>query len=129
MAQIGPQAAEQMKPSPLYQHYASVAPRPEDWTRLVTKVGKVVNTDYDWSKDVAAIKVPSMLVFGDADSVRPEHVVEFFQLLGGRRDAGWDGSGISKARLAILPGVTHYNMCEQQGLAAAVVPFLDAPTK
>jgi hypothetical protein len=82
MSQLGPAAAEQMKPSPLYQQYAQVAPRPEYWTRLVTKVAKLVNTDYDWSKDVAGIKAPTMLVFGDADSVQPEHIV-------GRREEGW----------------------------------------
>jgi hypothetical protein len=67
-----------------------------------------------------------MLVFGDADSVQPQHIVEFFQLLGGgKRDGGWDGSGISNARLAILPGVTHYNIDESAALAPTVVPFLD----
>jgi pimeloyl-ACP methyl ester carboxylesterase len=84
--------------------------------------------DFDWSKEVAAIQAPTMLVFGDADAVRPEHAVEFFQLLGGgRKDAGWDGSGMSHARLAILPGLTHYNISSSPALAAAVTPFLDAP--
>ena len=127
MEQIGPGLAEQMKPSPLYQQYAKVAPRPEDWPLLVSKVGKLVRTDYDWSQDVAAIKAPTMLVFGDADSVQPQHTVEFFQLLGGgKRDGGWDGSGISNARLAVLPGVTHYNIAESPGLVPTVVPFLEA---
>jgi hypothetical protein len=104
MEMLGPEAAEQMKPSPLYQTYARVAPKPEDWTRLVVKVAALINTDYDWSKDASAIQAPTMLVFGDADSVRPEHAVQFFKLLGGgQRDGGWDGSGISRARLAFLP--------------------------
>lgn len=39
-----------------------------------------------------------MLVVGDADSMHPEHAVEFFQLLGGgKKDGGWDNSGISNA--------------------------------
>ena len=126
MEQIGPGLVEQMKPSPLYQQYAKVAPRPEDWTLLVTKVGKLVNTDYDWSRDVAGIQAPTMLVFGDADAVQPQHIVEFFQLLGGgKKDGGWDGSGISNARLAILPGVTHYNIAESAALVPTVAPFLD----
>ena len=126
MEQIGPELAEQMKPSPLYQQYAKVAPRPEDWTLLVTKVGKLVRTDYDWSQDVAAIKVPTMLVFGDADAVQPHHIVEFFQLLGGgQKDGGWDGSGISNARLAVLPGVTHYNIADSAALVPTVAGFLD----
>ncbi|PYT73257.1 MAG: alpha/beta hydrolase [Acidobacteria bacterium] len=128
MAQLGPAVAEQLKQSPLYQAYARTAPKPENWPVLVTKMGDLLRKDFDWSKDVAAIQAPTMLVFGDADSMHPEHVVEFFQLLGGgKKDGGWDGSGISNARLAILPGVTHYNLFSSPALAPTVLPFLDAP--
>ena len=52
-----------------------------------------------------------MLIFADADAARPAHIVEFFGLLGGgRKDAGLDGSGRPVAELAILPGLTHYNI-------------------
>jgi pimeloyl-ACP methyl ester carboxylesterase len=125
MAQMGPATAEQMKPSPLYKVYASIAPRPEDWTLLVTKMSDLLRRDYDWSKDVAAIKAPTMIVFGDADSIRPAHIVEFFGLLGGgKNDGRWDGAGIPNARLAILPGVTHYNLVESPLLAPVVGSFL-----
>lgn len=126
MAQIGPAAAEQMKPSPIYQTYARVAPRPEDWPKLVMKVGELVRTEYDWSREVAAIEAATMLVFGDADAMPPAHIAEFFGLLGGgKKDGGWDGSGITKSRLAILPGVTHYNMLQSPLLPQAVGPFLE----
>jgi len=128
MDQMGPATAEMMKPSPLYKLYTSIAPRPDDWTMLVTKVADLLRKDYDWSKDVAAIKSPTMLVFGDADAIRPAHIVEFFGLFGGgKKDAGWDGSGMSNARLAILPGVTHYNTLESPLLSQVVGPFLDIP--
>lgn len=126
MSQMGPQAAEMMKKTPMYQLYARVAPRPQDWAVLMAKVGEAVKQDYDWSKAVAALPMPTLLAFGDADSVRPAHVVEFFGLLGGgKRDGGWDGSGMSRARLAILPGTTHYTIFASPALAAAVGPFLD----
>ena len=113
--------------SPMQQAYASVAPNPEDWPTLVAKTGPLVSQDYDWSAGVAAIKSPTMIVFGDADSVRTAHAVEFFELLGGgQRDAGWDGSGMSNTRLAILPGTTHYSICFSPMLASTVTPFLDA---
>jgi hypothetical protein len=68
------------------------------------------------------------MVVGDADSVRTAHTVEFFELFGGgKTDAGWDGSGMSRARLAILPGLTHYNVFSSPVLASTVAPFLDAP--
>jgi hypothetical protein len=54
--------------------------------------------------------------------------VQFFELLGGgKADAGWDGSGISHSRLAILPGLTHYSIFASPVLAATVIPFLDEP--
>jgi pimeloyl-ACP methyl ester carboxylesterase len=127
MNQLGAAMAEQMKPSPIYKAYARNAPRPADWPVVISKVGDLLRQEYDWSKDVTAMKVPTMLVFGDADSIRPAHEIEFFQLVGGgMKDAGWDGSGMSNARLAILPGATHYNMLESPLLAPAVTSFLDA---
>jgi pimeloyl-ACP methyl ester carboxylesterase len=128
MAQMGAAAAEHMKRTPMYDLYARIAPRPADWPVLLDKLGALVRPDYDWTSDVAAIKSPTLLVYGDADAVRTSHAVQFFELLGGRkRDGGWDGSGISSARLAILPGLTHYNVFSSPALAAVVTPFLDAP--
>jgi pimeloyl-ACP methyl ester carboxylesterase len=127
MDQLGAAAAEMMKPSPLYQHYARVAPRPADWPVLVAKTGDLLRTSYDWSAEVSAITAPTLLVFGDADSIPPSHVAEFFGLLGGgQRDAGWDGSGLGRSRLAILPGVTHYNIFNSPLLPTIVEPFLAA---
>jgi pimeloyl-ACP methyl ester carboxylesterase len=127
MAQVGAASAEMMKPSPIYAEYARVAPRPDDFPQLLTKIGALLRQDYDWSSELPALKAPTMIVFGDNDSVRPAHIVEFFQLLGGgRKDAGWDRSGMSAARLAILPGATHYDILSSPVLPAAVVPFLDA---
>jgi pimeloyl-ACP methyl ester carboxylesterase len=128
MGQMGPQVAEQMKQTPMYQLYASIAPKPEDWSMLLTKLGELLRQDYDWSNEVAAIKAPTFIVVGDADSVRTAHAVAFFELLGGGKvDAGWDGSGMSNAWLAILPAMTHYNIFSSPTLAAVVASFLDAP--
>jgi hypothetical protein len=71
-----------------------------------------------------------MIVIGDADGVPPSHAVEFFGLLGGgQRDAGFDRSGMTPHRLAILPGVTHYDINLVPQLSAAVIPFLDGPAE
>jgi pimeloyl-ACP methyl ester carboxylesterase len=127
MDQMGPGSAEMMKQSPLYESYAKIAPRPEDWTRLVTKVSESIKKDYDLTEQVKAIQSPTMLIYGDNDAIPPAHAAEFFALLGGgKRDAGWDGSGMSTARLAILPGATHYNITESPALVPTVLPFLDA---
>jgi pimeloyl-ACP methyl ester carboxylesterase len=129
MAAMGPEVAEMAKQSPLYQQYARIAPRVEDWPVLFTKLGELFRKDYDWSVALPTIKAPTMLVFGDADAVRTAHAVEFFgRLGGGQRDGGWDGSGVPTTRLAILPRTTHYQIFMSPELAAAVLPFLaDAP--
>jgi pimeloyl-ACP methyl ester carboxylesterase len=120
---MGPAAAEPMKESPLAQLYPNV-----DWGRLFAKLGELQRRDYDWSVEVRAIAAPAMLVFADADAVEPSHMVEFFGLLGGgQRDAGLDGSLRPVARLAVLPGLTHYEIAADPAVAAAVTPFLEAP--
>ncbi len=128
MAQMGPDAAEPMKATPMYQEYAAVAPRPADWPVMLTKLGALLGQEYDWSEAVAAIQAPTLIVVGDADSVRTSHAVRLFELLGGgQADGGWDGSGMSRAQLAIMPGTTHYAIFSAPALAAVVAPFLDAP--
>ena len=125
--QMGPAFAEAMKQSPIYEVYSRVAPRVEDWPVLVDKMGTLLREDYDWSAEIAKITAPVMLVYGDADSVRPAHIAEFYALLGGGlRDANWDGSARPAARLAILPSHTHYDIFSSPDLTNAVIPFLDA---
>jgi pimeloyl-ACP methyl ester carboxylesterase len=127
--QMGPAFAEAMRQSPLYEVYSRVAPRVEDWPVLVDKMGTMLRQDYDWSAEVAKITAPVMLVYGDADSVRPAHIAEFYALLGGGlRDANWDGSARPVARLAILPSHTHYDLFFSPDLTNTVIPFLDAPS-
>ena len=114
--------------SPMHESYASVAPRPEDWTVLADKLGQLMTQNYDWSADVAKIKTPTLIAIGDADAVRPAHAVELFELLGGgKAEAGWDGSGMPNSRLAILPATTHYDIVFSPALASAAQQFLDAP--
>ncbi len=109
--QVGPEAAEM---------------RPQDWGRLLGKIGEGMKDDFDLSKQVATIKTPTMFVAGDADIFPPKHAVEIFELLGGgKKDGGWMGEGRSTARLAILPGVTHYAMGAAPALMEVVIPFLD----
>jgi pimeloyl-ACP methyl ester carboxylesterase len=128
MKALNAEAAKAMAGSPPHQAYIGVAPRPEDWPELVTRTGQLVGQDYDWSQAVAALKAPTMIVFGDADSIRPAHAVEFFELLGGgKADAGWDGSNMPSSRLAILPGTTHYNSFVSPMLVPMITSFLDAP--
>jgi pimeloyl-ACP methyl ester carboxylesterase len=123
---MGPEFAEPMKQSPMYQAYRNVAPNVDDWPNLVAQVADAVKVEYDWSEDIPRLRMPVMIVIGDADGLPPRHAVEFFELLGGgQRDAGFDRSGMTPHRLAILPGVTHYDINVSPALAAAAIPFLE----
>jgi len=127
-AQVGAEAAEAMKQTPMYQMYSSIAPKPEDWPRLLKKIGEAMKQDFDFSSDIARITATTLIVAADADIFPPAHAVEMFGLLGGgKRDGGWDGSGRPKSKLAILPGLTHYTIFSDPALAATVIPFLDEP--
>src|SRR6266513_5252098 len=119
---MGPEFGANMKQSPLAKLYPGV-----DWAKLFGKLGDLQRQEFDWSRDVAKISAPTMLVFADADTYRPEHITEFYKLLGGgQRDAGLDGSLRSPNRLAIVPGTTHYDILATTAVASIVRPFLDA---
>lgn len=123
MAADAPQLGAQVGQLPLAEIYPEA-----DWETIFAKTGDMATQDYDWSKEVAAITAPTMLVFADADSIHPQHMVDFYKLLGGgQRDAGLDGSLRPASRLAILPGTTHYDILAFPGLPDIVTAFLDAP--
>ena len=127
-AQVNANAVELLKDTPMYQLYQRVAPRPDDFATLLEKMGASMAKDFDFSEEVRGLRVPTMFVAADADMAPPSHYVEVFKLLGGGlRDGGWMGEGRPKGghALAILPGLTHYNMAESPLLAAAALDFLD----
>ena len=125
-AQVGAGMAEMMKDTPMYQSYAAIAPDPSEFPRLLDAMGELMRTPYDWSADVAKLTMPVMLIYGDADMFRLDHIVEFYRLLGGGlRDAGWMREHMSKNRLAILPDLTHYEVFMSPQLVATALPFLD----
>ena len=126
--QVSGAAVEFMKDTPMYQLYQRVAPRPEDFPRLLDKIGQSMSKDFDFSEEVRGLKVPTLIVAADADMAPPSHYIEVFKLLdGGLRDGGWMGEGRPKGghALAILPGLTHYNIGTSPLLAAVTLAFLD----
>ena len=125
-AQVGAAMAPMMKETPMYKSYVAVAPKPDDFPRLLDRMGELMRAPFDWGADVKSLKMPVMLVYGDSDMVRPEHIVQFYQLLGGGlKDAGWQREHMSKNRLAILPDLTHYEVFLAPQLVTTVLPFLD----
>jgi pimeloyl-ACP methyl ester carboxylesterase len=126
---MGSHLAEAFKQSPMYADYLKVAPRAQDWPVLMDKIGDLLRQDYDWSAEVAALTMPVLLAFSDADSIAMAEVAEFYRLLGGGlRDGNWDGSTRPVARLAILPGRVHTDVWLAPELTTAVTGFLDTAT-
>ena len=116
--------------SPMHTAYVNVAPHPEDFPNLANKTRQLLGQDYDWTDAVTAVTTPVLIVAADADSLAPAYAAEMFGLLGGgKKDAGWDGSGMIHSQLAILPGTTHYNSVDSPCLAGMVNEFLDAPIR
>lgn len=127
-AQVNAAAAEFLKDTPMYELYQRVAPRPQDFPRLLDKIGEAMSRDFDFSEELRTIQVPTMIVCADADMAPPSHYVEAFKLLdGGLRDGGWAGEGRPKGghALAVLPGTTHYNLAVSPLFAAVTHQFLD----
>ncbi len=125
--QVSAAAAEFMKDTPMYELYQRVAPRPGDFPRLLDKIGAAMAVDFDFTEEVRSIKVPTLVVAADCDMAPPSHYVEVFGLLGGgERDGGWMGEGRPEGghRLAILPGLTHYNVFSSPLFAAVTLDFL-----
>jgi pimeloyl-ACP methyl ester carboxylesterase len=124
-AAVSAALAPMMKDTPMYKSYVAVAPHPDDFPRLLDRMGELMRTPYDWSAEVKALAQPVMLVYGDSDMVHFDHIVAFYHLLGGgQRDAGWGREHMAKNRLAILPDVTHYDMFLSPLVASTVLTFL-----
>jgi pimeloyl-ACP methyl ester carboxylesterase len=125
MGYVNRNGFEMMRQAPMFTAYAAVAPNPDAFPDLMDKVGALLGLDYDWTDEVRNLTLPTLLIYGDADSISPMHAAEFFSLLGGgQRDGGWDNSGQSSSRLAVLPDTTHYDIFVSPLLAEFVPPFL-----
>ena len=118
---------EMMYGSPWHEEYMRIAPRPADFTTLFAKKTQMDREVRDLPAEaIEAIEAPTLLIVGDSDIVRPEHAVEMFRLLGG----GVMGElvGLTKSRLAVLPGTAHATLVEcADWLASMIGEFLDAP--
>ena len=112
--------------TPWHDAYVRVAPDPSQWTTLVAKNVALDACFEGWMADqIRGIQIPTMLIIGDADIVRPEHTVEMFRLLGG--GVNGDLGGISRSRLAILPGTSHTGVIDRfEWLATMIIDFLDS---
>lgn len=93
--------------SPMEEEYKRLAPNPEDFPVLVEKLKQLDMTPFAWpEEDIRGIAAPTFIIVGDSDVVRLEHVVEFFNLLGG--GVMGDLVEMPVSRLAVLPATLHF---------------------
>jgi pimeloyl-ACP methyl ester carboxylesterase len=113
--------------TPFEAEYLRLAPNPENFPMLVEKLVALDVEFQGWPAEaIEDITVPTFLIIGDGDVIRPEHAVEMFRLLGGGMPA--DLTGLPNARLAILPGTTHITAASRTDwLVPMVNEFLKAP--
>lgn len=129
MHTINAEMAAGLMNSPMYEAYRSANPRPENWPALAQKSGDLLRTNYDWTEQVAALPMPVQIIIGDADSISPAHAAEMYRLLGGGL-ADSLNQPRSKSELAILPGVTHYDIIDRADLLGAIIPpFLNGTSQ
>ena len=113
--------------TPWKEAYDKVAPKPEDWAKLMTKKNEMDRNYQPWTPEqIQSFKAPMLIMVGDSDIVRPEHVVEMFRLVGG--GVVGDLVGLPASQLAILPGTTHVTLVYQVDWVTSMTnAFLDAP--
>ena len=75
-AQVNAAAAEFLKDTPMYELYQRVAPRPEDFPRLLDKMGESMAQEFDFTEEVRGLQVPTLIMAADADMAPPSHYVE-----------------------------------------------------
>jgi pimeloyl-ACP methyl ester carboxylesterase len=127
MSQVGASMAGNMMQTPTGK-LSSEWPEPQRFPKFLDKMGKLMGEDYDWSAAVAALPMPVLLMFADNDSISQKAIAEFFALLGGGvKEPGWMNTQLSKSRLAIVPGYSHYNLISSPEVPPIVERFLTEP--
>src|SRR5437660_12650497 len=127
MSHVGAAMAENMMQTPTGT-FSKQWPEPKRFSQFLDKFGKMMSEDYDWSADIAKLPMPVLLVFTDNDSVSQKRIAEFFALLGGGvKEPGWLNTQLSKSRLAVVPGYSHYNFITSPEVPQIIGKFLADP--
>jgi pimeloyl-ACP methyl ester carboxylesterase len=119
---------EMFKDSPLEKEYRKYAANPNGFPQLARKLIQLEKEPMAWEKEVKALKLPVLIIAGDADVATVEHSVAMFRLLGGG-GMGDMGKPLPAARIAILPATSHTAIITQPDLLHAFIePFLKGIT-
>jgi pimeloyl-ACP methyl ester carboxylesterase len=116
---------EMMLQMPFFKAQAEKKP---GFPKLVEKLIQLEKEPMAWEADVAKLKMPVLVIAGDADVSTLEHNVALFKLLGGGM-MGDMGKPLPASRLAVLPATSHTAVITQVALLHAFIePFLKGET-
>ena len=109
---------------PFAEDYKTLAANPDGFPALVAKLIALEKEPMAWEAEVKALKVPVLIITGDADVATLEHSVAMFRLLGGG-GMGDMGTPLPPSRLAVLPATSHTAVIGQVDLLVGIFePFL-----
>lgn len=111
MANLNAQTASFMLETPMYNLYQQTAPDVSAWPTLVQKVGELLREEYDWSSDVAGLRMPILVLSGEDDMFPASHAVDVF-------------GGLSNAQVVILPQTDHFGVLYHSDLPNTLSTFL-----
>jgi pimeloyl-ACP methyl ester carboxylesterase len=127
-AAIPQMTVEMIVEMPFAEDYRKLAPNPDGFPALVEKLIALEKEPMAWEADVKTLKIPVLIIAGDADVATLEHSVALFKLLGGGA-MGDMGNPLAESRLAILPATSHTAVINQPDLLLAFIePFLKGET-
>jgi pimeloyl-ACP methyl ester carboxylesterase len=123
-AAIPQMTVEMILEMPFAEDYRKLAPNPDGFRGLVEKLIALEKQPMAWESEVKALKIPVLIITGDADVTTLEHSVALFRLLGGGV-MGDMGKPLAASRLAVLPATSHTAVITQPDLLHAFIePFL-----
>ena len=104
------------------------ADRRPGFPKVIEKLIQLEKEPLAWEADVKRLKMPVLIIAGDADASTLEHNVAMFKLLGGGM-MGDMGKPLAASRLAILPATSHTAVITQVELLSGFIePFLKGET-
>jgi pimeloyl-ACP methyl ester carboxylesterase len=113
---------------PFEAEYRKLAANPEGFRALAEKLIQLEKEPMAWEADVKSLKLPVLIIAGDADVSTLEHNVAMFRLLGGG-GMGDMGQPLPASRLAVMPATSHTAVIGQVDLLHAFIePFLKGET-
>ena len=127
-AAIPQMTVEAILQMPFANEYPKLAANPKGFPELARKLIALEKEPMAWEGEVKALKVPVLIIAGDADVATLEHNVKLFRLLGGGV-MGDMGKPLPPSRLAIMPATAHTAVITQPDLLLAFIePFLKGVT-